>query len=454
VTPVFFGLLGGLVGASAAALSQTSSPLIVALGAGAIAFETSLLRPHIESDAESRLAATWRKLELVGLVLWVKMLQVLSGNATPVDFEFGLAVVAGVVVWSFVNATLTDLDAIRRAIELTDGMTPLQRIRLRFVALGLTVVLCAAFGAVGLDGFLDLERGAARSWSAAPLGYFVLGLAGLGAAARMAETSRWHRDGAVVDSGVGGRWMRSVVVTLGLLGLVSLWVQSTATGATAVPVGGLGATGRFGSWLSERAAALRSASDGAEGPAEFGEPIAVTPAPFDVADQGAPWLGEVALWTFVAFIFALAIYRGRNRLVRIEEDGHRPGFRALLGLVWQALIDFVSSIRIAVHNLFRRLDRPVEDSELVVSDRPRRWWEPADPIRKRIALAYRSAVDAVSTGHGARRRPETPREFAGRVADERFMTVTVVFEEARYSTHHLDESHATTAESAASDLRS
>jgi hypothetical protein len=455
VTPVFFGLLGGLVGASVAAVSPSSSPALVGLSAGAIAFETSLLRPHLDADADSRLAGIWRRFELVGLVLWVKLLQVLSGNTAPLDFEFGLAVVVGVVVWSFVNATLTDLDAIERAIEVTDGMTPLQRIRLRFVALGLTVVLCAALGAVGLDGLLDLERGAARSWSPAPLGYFVLGLAGLGAAARMAEASRWHRDGAVIDPGVGWRWMRSVLVTLVLLGLVSLWVQSTATGATAVPVSGLGVTGRFGSWLSERAADLRSGSD-SSGQGEFGDSIAATPPPFDVAEQGAPWLGEVALWTFVGLIFAFAIYRGRNRLVRIEEDlDERPGVRAVLALVWRAVTEVLASMWGALKRLFFRSgnsDAGVGGGFPEV-DRSRRWWEPADPIRRRIAVAYRSAADVISVGHGSRRQPETPREFAGRVADERFTTVTEVFEEARYSTHHLDDSHASTAESAARELR-
>lgn len=457
MTPVFFGLLGGLIGASVAAVSPSSSPALVALSAGAIAFETSLLRPHLDADSDSRLAGVWRRFELVGLVLWVKVLQVLSGNTVPVDFEFGLAVIVGILVWSFVNATLTDLDAIERAIEITEGMTPLQRIRLRFVALGLAVVVCAALGAVGLDGLLDLERGAAQSWSSAPLGYFVLGLVGLGAAARMAEASRWRRDGAVVDLGVGRRWMRSVVVTLGLLGLVSLVVQSTATGATAVPVSGLGITGRFGSWLSERAADLRAGSDGAEGPREFVEPIAATPPPFDVAEQGAGWLGEVALWTFVGLIFAFAIYRGRNRLVRMEEDGaERPGVRAVLMVVWRAVLEMLSSFWGALKRLVRRS----RDSDvgiiggLSAVDGTRRWWEPADPIRRRIAVAYRSAVDVISLGHGSRRQPETPREFAGRVADERFTTVTDVFEEARYSSHHLDDSHASTAESAAAQLRS
>lgn len=454
MTPGFFGLLGGLVGASAAAVSPSSSPGLVALSAGAIAFETSLLRPYLDASADSRFARIWRRFELVGLVVWVKVLQVLAGNTAPLDFEFGLAVVSGVVVWSFVNATLTDLDAIERAIEVTDGMTPLRRIRLRFVAVGLTVVLCAALGAVGLDGFLDLERGAARSWSPAPLGYFVLGLGGLGAAARMAEASRWRRDGAVIDPGVGRRWMRSVVVTLGWLALVSLWVQSTATGATAVPVSGLGVTGRFGSWLSERAVDLRSGTDTAEGPRELGEPIATTPSPFDVAEQGAPWLGEVALWTFVGLIFAFAIYRGRNRMVRIEEDGaDRPGVRAVFALVWRAVIEMLSSMWEALRRLGLRSGDAGVGGGLPEVERSRRWWEPADPIRRRIAVAYRSAVDVISVGHGSRRQPETPREFAGRVANERFSTVTEVFEEARYSTHHLDDSHASTAEAAAAELR-
>lgn len=454
--PVFLAMLASLAGASIAAVSPSVRPGIVAVAAGAMAFETALLRPRLDDAADSRLAATWRRVELVGLVVGVKLLQTLAGTTELFDLEFGLAAGVGVLVWGFVNSTLTDLGAIDRAIELTDGMTPLQRIRLRWVALGFLAVACAAGGAVGLDGLLDLERGAAAAWSSAPLAYFVVGLAGLGGVSRMTEDRRWRRDGAAIDPHVARHWLRSVLVTVLALGLVGAVLQAWTTGVTAVPVRGLAASGRFGSWLSERAAGLRAGVD-SSGPAGggAGDPVPAPPV-FEVAEPAAPWLGDVALWVFVGLIFAFAVFRGRQRRTGVPADAAPGlGLGGAMRLVWTALFSFVAGLWAGVRRVLGRVAAAGQDrvspgrGSVGTGNR----WDPLDPIRRRIAAAYRVAVAAAAAGHGPPGPPETPREFAGRVDDDRLTTVTEVFEEARYSNHLLTDSDAQTAESAATKLR-
>ena len=451
-------MVAALAGASIAAVSPSVRGWLVASTAAVIAFETTVLRPRLDADDDDQAVVAWRRLELLGLVAGVKLLQVLAGSRTVLDLEFGVAVAMGVATWVFVNSTLTDLDAVDRAIEMTDGSTPPQRIRMRFLTLGYVGVACAAVGAVGVDGLLDLERPAAGSWSAAPLGYFVIGLVGLGSVARRAEDRRWHRDGATVDSLVGVRWTHSVMVTVGMLALAALILQQATSGVTAVPVGGLAATGRFGAWLVDRTAGLRAELDA--DPAdrrEFGDAVSSPPPEFEAAEPTLPWLGDVALWMFIALIFAYAVVRGRNRFERRREvsEGGGPGLWEAVRLVWQALRDLVAGVWRGLRRLILRRDPEPAVAGPAVADAGRGgWWSPGDPVRRRIAAAYRSAVETVSANHGPPRHPDTPREFARRVMDLRFSTVTAAFEEARYSDHVLTDIDATAAETAAEDLDS
>jgi hypothetical protein len=448
-------MVAALAGASIAAASPAVRWWVVASTAAVVAFETAALRPRLDADIDAQTVVVWRRLELLGIVIGVKLLQVLAGTRVLFDLEFGTAVVTGVATWAFVNATLNDLDAVERAIEITDGSTPLQRIRMRFLTLGLVGVAFAAVGAVGIDGLLDLERPAAGSWSAAPLGYFVTGLIGIGLVARRAEDRRWNRDGAEVDAEVAGRWIRSVVSTVAVLGLAGLVLQQVTSGVTAVPVGGLAAAGRFGAWLVDRTTGLRAALDTeASDRQDVGDEVSAPPPEFEAAEPSLPWLGDVALWILIALIFGFAIMRGRNRLERrrdVVEGG--LGLWEAVRLVWRTLGDLVAGVWRGLRHLIWRRDRAATVTAAAVTGATRDgWWSPGDPVRRRIAAAYRSAVETVSVNHGPPRHPDTPREFAHRVMDLRFSTVTAVFEEARYSNHVLTDSDAATAETAAADL--
>ena len=457
MTAWILALLAALAGASVAAYSGSTRGWLVATVGAAIAFEIVAVRGRIEGEVEAEAVRAWRRVELLAIPLLVAGLQLVSGSGISLGAEFAVAVVFGGGVWSLVNATLIDLDAIERAIDDTDGMSPLQRIRLRLVATGMLAVGCAALGAVGLDGVLDLARPATPTLSYAPLGFWIVGLLALGATARLVESRRWARDGAAVDPVVGGRWAKAVVVTVAALGSLAVVVASLPSGVTALPVQGLLRTGRFGAWLSERTAGMREALDGA-GSVEDLPPVGVPtpPSPVAIDPGGASWVGDVALWGFVALIFAFAVVAGRRRRER-REHPEGPGLRDVLGRVLQAVVDLLAGMWSAIRRLLQGGRRDsVESAGATRSDgiERRSRWNPRDSVRRRIATAYWRSVGVVSVSESPPRLPETPREYAHRVDDDRFHRVTALFEEARYSDHLLDTDSATSAESAAEELDS
>lgn len=458
MTALLLALMAGLAGAAVGAASLSSRDWLIALVAGAAAFETAAMRPLLDSGEVSASVRSWRRLEVAGIVVGAKAVQVVTGRVGLIDTEFLVAVAVAMASWGLANATLTDIDAIERGIGMTDGATPLQRIRARFVAVGLLAVVCAGVGAVGVPGLVDLSRGAATSWSMAPLAYVLVGLLGVGAAARMAEERRWQRDAAVVSPSVSGRWSGAAVSTVAALGVMGVAVHIVSLGISAIPATGLAASGRFGEWISERAGALGAAVEAGQSERDPGAdpPTAVAPE-FDTVEPVAPWLGDVALWVLIAAVFAYAIVRGRNRRTVARPDTVRgPGIRAVLGSLWAVAVELVAAIWRLVRRLFWReaSHGTLGGLNSEVRTDGASWWDPADPVRARIARAYRSAVSVVAASYGAGGRSETPREFARRVDDGRFSAVTTAFEEARYSDHHLTDEDASVAETAADLLDS
>ena len=452
MTPAILGLLAGFAGLSVASASSATRGWLVGGVAAAVAIGTGTLRDRVDA-ANPEAVGMWRRIELFAIPVAVLIPQVSTGSVDAV--EFAVAVAVGFTVWALVNATLTDVDAIDRAIELTDGMTPVQRLRIRMTAVGLVGVACAAVGAVGVGGLVDLDRGAAPTWSLAPFAYYVVGLVAVGLAARRAEQHRWRRDGVDVDAVVAGRWSSSVFVTVGAIGVVAFVIGLVPTGVTTLAVRALGLTGPFGDWVADRAVGIRNALDTPSAPSDSPE-VVQPPVPDLASPEPAPqWLGDVALWALLALIFGFVVIAARNRRVSAAgaEPESRLGVRGVVRLVWVVLVDLM----VAAWSRIRRiLGRAVRAAEVPHTGGGRRTstvvgedWEPSDPIRRRIAAAYRRAVGVVSTTHDPPRGPETPREFSARVADRRLGRVTEVFEEARYSDHTLTDSDATTAETAA-----
>ena len=172
------------------------------------------------------------------------------------------------------------------------------------------------------------------------------------------------------------------------------------------------------------------------------------------ADPLAPWLGDVALWGFIALVFGFAVLAGRSRRERPDRrDG--VGFLAIGRHAFGAITELVVGLWSALRSWLlgrRQVAGASADTEVSQGVERRASWRPDDPVRRRIAEAYWKSVGIVSDTRSPPRRPETPREFAHRVDDERFRRVTSLFEEARYSNHVLPPTSATTAESVAGEL--
>lgn len=451
MTALTVALLGALLGVSASGVSNTVRPWVVAMVGGVMAFQAVVLAPL--SIRRPRIA-----LRLVALVVGVKALQLVAGRASGVDAEFAVAVVTGMVAWVAGSGTASDLDAIERGIDVADGLTPMQRLRMRAVLLGSAAVFVAGWGEIGLGGLVDLRRPAAGRMSSAPLAFFAAVVLALGYASRRAEVRRWGRDGARVDRAVSLRWSRAVIVTVFVSVVVGLALPLLAPGVTAVPANGVAASGRVGEWVADRMLALGEALDTEADANAAGQGGSATAPEFEPVEPTLPWIGDVALWLLFAAIFASVIVRARNRRdVMRGESEPRLGLGEIIVAVWREIADLLAAIRRVVGRWFGRIRRREEPGGQGVGagrvvgtvGRP---WSPSDPVRRRIAAAYRSAVGAIGPAHGPIRRAETPRELATRVMESPFTAVTVLYEEARYSNHVLTDRQAKQAEEAAASM--
>jgi hypothetical protein len=436
-------LMAALAGAGIAEVSGAVRPWVVAVPAGVVAFVTAAHR--------LRRGGSTLRVPLLAIPIGVIALQAATGGRLGVETVVGA--LTGLATWGLVGATVGDVEGVERALPATEGVAPIQRLKIRFVAVGLAVSVCAAFGAVGPDGMLDLGREAAPSWSMAPLAFFAVGLGALGATARVAERRRWERDGAAIDPGLDRRWATSLFLTVVLLALVSAVVERAPTGVTALPSRALVASGGLGDWIVDRTSRL-STGDGID---RSGQETVAPPAPgLDERPPAAPWVGDAALVALFALVLGFAIARGRNRGERVRRAvTPAPGAGGAMRSVAEELAALVRAVWSGLLRLFsrRRSTSSVAAPGRLSSD-PTDGWAPLDPVRRRIAAAYRRAVSAVVDRHVPRARPETPREFAVRVDDMRFSTLTSLYEEARFSDHVLEEGHASKAETAADRLDS
>ncbi|MDX1447496.1 MAG: DUF4129 domain-containing protein [Acidimicrobiia bacterium] len=443
--------LGALLGASTSELSPSARPWLVALVGGVMAFQAAVLQPI--GAPRPRIA-----LRLVVLVAGVKLLQLAAGRPTGVDAEFALGVAVGVAAWVAAAGTRADIDAIDRGIDVADGLTPLQRIRVRVTVWGTVSVIGAAWGVVGLGGAVDVRRPAAARMSIAPLLFFVVAIVAVGHVARRSEVRRWMRDRARVDSSVELGWSRAVMLVAGAALAAALVVPWLGQGVSAVPVRALAASGSVGDWVADRMLALGETLDTEAEPGTGGGAGPVTAPDFEPVEPAAPWLGDVALIALLAAIFTSVIIRARGRRrLRFASDEAAPGLGEMLGVFWREIVGAILSIGRALAKWFRRLRRGEDPIGADVGPGPGapsrlRGWQPGDPVRRRIASAYRRARDTVVGSTEVPRRSVTPRELAERVGTAPFSTLTGLFEEARYSDHVMTDSQARTAENAAEEL--
>lgn len=448
MTSVVFGLLGALFGASIAAISGDVRPWLPALfGAGA-AVHASLYR-------HGGLRPPPLGARILALVVLVKITQVVTGGRTGVDVEFGVATLVGVTVWGATAGTMSDLEATARGIDTSDGLSPLQRIRLRATSMAVVAVLSAAWGLVGLVGLVDLPRPAATGMSPAPMAYTLVSMLALGVVAYRAEARRWQRDGATVDPEVAAHWMRTAVGVVALAAVLGTAVTVLVPGASAAPARGLAAAGRVGEWVNERLGALGEALDTDTTAGEAGDRSGLAAPPFEPVEPVVPWIGDVALWLMLAATFGWVIVRARRwkGWIPQQEDEGAAGIRRAVRLLWDELIGVIRALVTALARVWRRTRGPREGTEPDIGEGSGASgggrWIPGDPIRRRIARAYDTARHDLVAVHGPVRQSETPGELADRIGRLPFTAVTRLYEEARYSDHILGIEHATAAEDAA-----
>lgn len=467
-------LLASLAGwVAGEAVGTSARPWFVALVGGLVAAEVAAVRPAVAgaggTAVDRATLRLWRRGELLALLVGVKALHVVTGLPASVqelggfpsaiaDAETVTAWIFGVAVWILVNATFDDLDAIERGVE--EGRGSVARIRLRVTGTSVIVVAASAFGTVGMDGLLDLDRRASGTVPVAGVLYVMAAVVGLSRFALRAELGRWARDGADVDRDVADRWRRTAAAAVLAVVLVGAAVPLVTRTASSLPVAAVTRAGGFGDWLMRTVEGIGDLQ-APNTDADRGD-VAPRPEPEPIPDPDTPpWFRELVLWALVGMIFSWVVLRaGRTRVRRRREEGGGapPWGRVLVEavrLLWAALLGFlrtilglVRSAGAAVAGRLGRTPAPVAGPP-AVSPPPAL---PDDPVRARIYLAHRRFAGAAGARFGRRRPPETAREFAGRVrtvAPAAVDAITGLYESARYSDHVLPRDDAGRAEEAA-----
>lgn len=460
VFTVMGALAGWVLGTATAA-----RPAFVAVVCAFVAFETAATAPALDDPERAK---AWRRIEFAALIVGVKVLHLFSipaelAAAELADFPRSMfeaesltGWLAGLTVWILVVATLGDLNVLASGVDDARELPVVDRVRTRLLAATAVLTLAAAFGAVGFAGIMTLRRTGERGVFWAVTVFLGVGLLGLARISYAASSGRWERDGAVVDGPVRSRWMASAWVVAGLVLALAIAAGGFSAGVSGLPAVGVSRLGPVGDWLAE--ALERVGSRQALSP---GDGVEIT-SPADTLPEGGPEpgsrVGEIFVWLVLGTAVALALKVGGAVQAR-GRSGPRPEirlggvFRALAVGVWSFLAWAARSLWAAIGVLAKlriRRRTPIEATPGSTPSRRHGPWMPEDPIRGRIAAAYRSFLAAARSGGRVKRSAETPREYSTRLGGGGAVDrVTVAYEEARFSKHPLTDGDAEAAEVAA-----
>ncbi len=460
--PVVVAVLAALVAsAAAAAAGSPARPTVAAMVAVIVVFEVFVAR-HVDSEVGDGTYRRWRRFELLAGLAGIRLLQAITGGAGGLtapglgDRETIVAILVFLFARSAANATIDDLAAAESGVSRADDTDPMNRLRSRLLGYGVVCTVCAGYAVLGLGRLFDLGRPAVGAMRVEPMLYVAVSLPALSRVALRAQAARWRRDGASVDQSTGSSWMRTGLTVGAAAVAVTAIVWVMPFGASSVAAHGITRAGPVGEWITDRLAALGDLEPTSTDrrPGETADPLeAFDPA----ANRTPPWLGEVFFWAFAIGFIAWAARKGgqasrRDRVPPLagERMRVRQVFRVVMELVraiWDSLVRFFvrARTRLAAPGAGPPRRRPAEPAP----------WNPDDPLRRRVAVAYRRSSTHVAQVSGRRRRSETPREYVDRAKVARptssgdFGLVTGAYEEARFSDHTLTADHASRVERAA-----
>ncbi len=454
---VLGGISGWVLGSATGA-----RPWFVAMVAAVVAFEATSA-----AEVEASRLRSWRRAEILMLVVGVKALHLLTiPRATAseeiaafplglLDVESVTGWVVGLSVWLLVVATVSDLNQIGTGVERGEEVPALDRLRYRLMTTTVLLVAAAAFGAVGVLGLLDLERSGRRGVFWAVVVFFGIGLLGLGRAGFSNAAGRWEREGVLVEGPVRSRWLASGALVVLLVVTAGVVTSAAGSGLSGLPAVGVSRMGPVGDWL---VGALDRLGGGEARPTGEGGGLVPPLQPREAA-EGEPgsFIGELFILAVLATSVAVALRAGGGSRTRRLAVGRGGGalWRLVLAMA-RGLTAMVTSIVRAMWTLLqavfriRRRGGQPERSKRRAGNGISTAWNPEDPLRRRVANAYRRFVGGARTAGFTRRPVDTPREFAERVGGSKPVeTITSSYEEARYSRHELAAADAERAEQAA-----
>lgn len=459
-----FTVMGALAG-WVLGTATGARPAFVAVVCAIVALESSATASALDDPDRAR---AWRRVEFAALIVGVKLLHLFSipGELAAAEIadlprsifenESLTGWIAGFMVWGLVLATMADLEVLASGVDDARESPVVVRVRARLVAVTAVLTLAAAYAAVGFAGVMTLRRSGQRGVFWVVTLFLGIGLLGLARVSYTAAADRWKRDGAVVEGPIQSRWMASAWIVAAVVLAVAIAAGGLSAGVSGLPAIGVSKLGTVGEWIAdalERIGERQAQQEGAG---------VEVPAPADTLPEGGPEpgsrAGEIFVWLVLGTAIALALKVGGVVQTRSRGRGRsvvRLGavFRALAVGTWSMLAWLARSIWSALRMVagIRIRSRPETETG---RGSPRSHgpplWNPGDPVRARIADAYRRFLAAARSRGWVKAVTETPREYSLRVGGASGVDgITAAYEEARFSSHRLGDPDAKAAELAA-----
>jgi hypothetical protein len=396
-------------------LAAIASLALVVAFAGRIA--------QAEGAAPHGLMATGELIALVAIVIGgLALLEGRETITTTSRVELAVGAALALVTWLLAQATLSDLEAL--TVPTATGpeiTTPLQRLSGRFLRVGVLLVLAAAV----TGGRPAIALG----------GYWLIGLTGLGFAARRRAQARWRRDRSRVDADVAGRWATNLLASL---------VMLVAAAGLLLPLAHRLLTSG-NRWLAGWSLAIPQVlfeREEVEPPeSRLGEPSPPISLP-EQAPVGSGWLRDLLVFLAFGALFAFAWMLLNRRFSGQLLKGLPSAVRSVPRTLWLLLLALWHLLaRIKNIAPMALMGRRSTTHKPTVAGR-RLVWDHHDPVRKRIAIEYFAFLGSAARRLSPKLSGETPSEFGARVEESlagepAVAGLTGLYVEARYSIHHL-----------------
>jgi hypothetical protein len=379
-----------------------------------------------------------------------------------VDLEVLYAFFLVLISWSTATKTSHDLERIGEPpIRDKYYVPPVEALVNRFFLGGILLLSTSGLVQIGISNLLNLSRPSVPGLILNVLIYFVLGLLALGQVQFTWLSERWRQEGLDVPTPLARRWVRYMLILLGLAGLMAFLLPTAYTlplldlvriviGAILYIFNVIFQLVMLLFFLLLAPLVRLLGGEISSRPPESVPPPSLPPV--TPRTPSPPWFDIVRSLAFWAFALAAVWYIVRSYLrdrpeLMVSLRRLRPlrGVRHVLQALWQQLTRLAGVARERIPGQLRRLRKLTERGPAISGD-PFRFFRLGALSRRERTFYYYLSILRRAARHGyPRDQSQTPYEYDTDLGpnvpqvEVELDRLTDAFVEVRYSEHEVDK---------------